>query len=159
LLTLAPTGAGTALTVKGDANGNNIINALPNDGVSPGVAVTTPGHLLIGGVIGNVGIGDATAALTVVGDQDGSQIASFQAGTSANEVVSIFPTVVAVEIPAYLTITTGVLQLLTPATKSSATSEGMQGQIAWDAGFIYVCTVPGSAGAATWKKVALVAAP
>jgi hypothetical protein len=43
-------------------------------------------------------------------------------------------------------------------TPSSGATAGVTGQIAWDTGFIYICTVGGGAGSATWKKAALTAA-
>jgi hypothetical protein len=45
----------------------------------------------------------------------------------------------------------------TTLTPSSAASAGVTGQIAWDSGFIYVCTAGGAATHATWKKAALTA--
>lgn len=44
------------------------------------------------------------------------------------------------------------------ATSTSATTPGVAGQITFDANFIYICTVTGAAGKATWKKAALSAA-
>lgn len=44
------------------------------------------------------------------------------------------------------------------ATCSSASTPGTKGQICFDSNFIYVCTVTGAAGAATWKKATLASA-
>jgi len=43
----------------------------------------------------------------------------------------------------------------TTLTPSSAATAGVTGQIAWDSGFIYVCTAGGAATYATWRKAAL----
>ena len=44
-------------------------------------------------------------------------------------------------------------------TASSAATAGTAGQLMFDASYIYVCTVTGIAGAATWRRVATIAAP
>lgn len=43
-------------------------------------------------------------------------------------------------------------------TPSSGATAGVTGQIAWDSGFVYICTAGGIAGSATWKKAALTTA-
>jgi len=43
-------------------------------------------------------------------------------------------------------------ETLSPTSGGTA---GVTGQLAWDSGFLYVCTSGGVAGSATWKKVAL----
>jgi hypothetical protein len=40
-------------------------------------------------------------------------------------------------------------------TSTSAATAGTAGQLTWDNSFLYLCTVTGAAGAATWKKIAL----
>lgn len=42
-----------------------------------------------------------------------------------------------------------------PQSPTSGATQGVTGQIAWDATNLYVCTAGGSAGAATWKKLVL----
>lgn len=42
------------------------------------------------------------------------------------------------------------IQLAGPRTIVSATAPGSAGELAWDAGFIYVCTATN-----TWKRVAI----
>ncbi len=56
------------------------------------------------------------------------------------------------------TKTAAILVETATLTPSSASTAGVTGQIAWDSGFIYICTAGGTAGNATWKKAALVAA-
>lgn len=46
----------------------------------------------------------------------------------------------------------------TSFSPTSASTAGTTGQIVWDQNYIYVCTIGGAAGVATWKKSALVAA-
>jgi hypothetical protein len=46
---------------------------------------------------------------------------------------------------------------LSPTSTSGGGTAGITGQIAWDGAFIYICSVGGIAGSATWLKAALVA--
>ncbi len=43
-----------------------------------------------------------------------------------------------------------------PTVPASSTAAGATGQISYDSNYIYICTAGGIAGAATWKRVALV---
>lgn len=52
-------------------------------------------------------------------------------------------------------VTVGSIVESASLSPTSAATAGVTGQIAWDANNIYICTVGGGAGSATWKKAAL----
>jgi hypothetical protein len=54
-----------------------------------------------------------------------------------------------------LTLKSGSVVIATSTSPTSAATAGVTGQIAWDQGNIYLCVSGGVAGAAVWKKVAL----
>jgi len=52
-------------------------------------------------------------------------------------------------------ILTGSPGVFTNATKASAVDAGVKMDLAFDDDYLYICTVTGSAGSATWKKTPL----
>jgi len=54
-----------------------------------------------------------------------------------------------------LTLKSGSVVIATSTSPTSAATAGVTGQLAWDQGNIYLCVSGGLAGAAVWKKVAL----
>ena len=43
---------------------------------------------------------------------------------------------------------------ISPGTPTSAGTAGVAGELQWDATYIYICTVTGTAGNATWERTA-----
>ena len=50
----------------------------------------------------------------------------------------------------YLDVNAGTFRLRSPTTPASASASGSQGQIRWDANYLYICTATN-----TWKRVAV----
>ncbi len=56
-------------------------------------------------------------------------------------------------------LVTGPFAISNSLSPSSASTTCVQGQIAWDSNFLYVCTAAGPAGSAVWKSVPLTFVP
>jgi hypothetical protein len=65
------------------------------------------------------------------------------------------PGTVNIQTSAKIALTSPAVVIVTDGSPTSAGTAGFRGQIIWDANHIYICTVGGVAGAATWKAAAL----
>ena len=163
LLSLAPTGIGVALTIKGDPSASSdILRVIPSTQTDAIVSVGRDGNL-VAGTSDYVGPNDGTTpTLQVAGDLSGDPIAIFainNGGDISTNALFIDAQGNVFVAQKDLIVGNGALIIEFASTKSSGTDAGQSGQIAWDTGFLYICTNTGSAGEATWKKVALVDAP
>ena len=77
----------------------------------------------------------------------GTQTLKLQVGGTSEMTMDATTTTIATN---DLVVTAGVVIITTPTTPASAAATGTIGTIAWDTGFLYICT-----GTDTWKRVAI----
>lgn len=121
---------------------------------------------LIGGGSGTIG-GSITDNQVAIGATTGNEIEGSSALTYNGSLLTVTGAVSSGTLTATTNIDTPTLSITGGAVGSlrsafvaaapvDATTAGTQGDILFDAVAIYVCTITGIAGAATWKRVVLV---
>jgi hypothetical protein len=83
---------------------------------------------------------------------DGAEAMGIAAGVGQD---LLGPGTINIQTSAKIALTSPAVVIVTDGSPTSAGTAGFRGQIIWDANKIYICTVGGVAGAATWKAAAL----